>query len=144
VLGSDAGADVSADRNLGRSSKTIRCDQVLPVHAGRVGADAAGDSVPLLPSSLSYECLHIWTARSLYDRTADLYRLRTVCRDAAFPQLLLCVCDQSADVPLPHLAAGCARRGAHGWIGNSGGRPAEDGDLRFHPLLASLLSECAD
>src|SRR5579864_8798958 len=52
ALGSDAGADVPADRHLGRAAKTLRSDQILPVHAGWIGADAAGDSVPILPSSL--------------------------------------------------------------------------------------------
>ena len=41
VLGSDAGADVLPDRRLGRPAAALRGDQVLPVHAGGVGADAA-------------------------------------------------------------------------------------------------------
>src|ERR1700740_1030334 len=52
LLGSDAGADVPADRHLGRAAQTLRRDQILPVHAGWLGADVAGDSVPVLPPSL--------------------------------------------------------------------------------------------
>ena len=45
--------------------------------------------------------------------------------------------DQGADVPVPHLAAGCSRRGAHGGLGDPGGRFAEDGDVRLSSLLAA-------
>ena len=43
LLGSDAAADVLPDRHLGRAAQGVRGDQVLPLHAGRLGADAAGD-----------------------------------------------------------------------------------------------------
>ena len=49
-LGSDAGADVPADRHLGRPAKALRGNQVLPVHAVWLGVDAPGHSVPILPS----------------------------------------------------------------------------------------------
>ena len=42
--------------------------------------------------------------------------------------------DQGADVPVPHLAARRAHRRADGRLGDPGGRPAEDGHLRVHPL----------
>ncbi len=48
---------------------------------------------------------------------------------------------QGADVPLPHLAAGCARRGAHRGLGDPGRRSAEDGDLRLHPFLPAVLPQ---
>ena len=41
LLGSHAGADVLPDRHLGRPAQALRRDQVLPLHAGRLGADAA-------------------------------------------------------------------------------------------------------
>ncbi len=41
VLGGDAGPDVLPDRDLGRRAPAVRGDQVLPVHAGRLGGDAA-------------------------------------------------------------------------------------------------------
>ena len=49
-LGSHAGADVPADRHLGRPAQALRRDQVFPVHPGRVGVDVAGHSFPVLPS----------------------------------------------------------------------------------------------
>jgi NADH:ubiquinone oxidoreductase subunit 4 (subunit M) len=44
------------------------------------------------------------------------------------------------DVPVPHLAARCARRGAHRGLGHPRRRPPEDGDLRVRPLLAAPVS----
>ena len=41
VLGGHAGADVLPDRDLGRHAAAVRRDQVLPLHAGRLGGDAA-------------------------------------------------------------------------------------------------------
>ncbi len=49
--------------------------------------------------------------------------------------------DQSAHVPVPHLAAGCARGGAHGGLRHPGQRAPEDGNLRIHPLLAAARPE---
>ena len=48
VLGSDAGADVLPDRRVGQRPPAVRGDQVLPVHPGGLGADAAGDSGAVL------------------------------------------------------------------------------------------------
>ena len=41
LLGSHAGADVLPDRHLGRPAEALRGHQVLPLHAGGLGADAA-------------------------------------------------------------------------------------------------------
>ena len=49
VLGGDAGPDVLPDRDLGRAAPALRGDQVLPVHARRLGGDAARDPGALLP-----------------------------------------------------------------------------------------------
>ena len=49
VLGGHAGPDVLPDRDLGRRAAALRGDQVLPVHARRLGGDAARHPRPLLP-----------------------------------------------------------------------------------------------
>ena len=50
------------------------------------------------------------------------------------PRLRDRVRDQGAAVPVPHLAARRARRGADARLGDPGRRAAEDGRLRPHPL----------
>src|SRR6266478_3727762 len=64
-LGSDAGADVSADRHLGRSAQTLCRYQVLSLHVVWLGTDAAWHPVPLLPSPHGYWRLHIQHSRAL-------------------------------------------------------------------------------
>ena len=61
-------------------------------------------------------------------------------RHLAVPGVLSRICHQGSDVPVPHLAAGCARGGADGGLRHSGGRSAEDGDVRIRALLAAVLS----
>ena len=56
------------------------------------------------------------------------------------PGLLHRVCHQGSHVPVPHLAPRCPRGGADGRFGDSGRRPAEDGDLRLHPASACPCS----
>ena len=48
VLGADAGPDVLHHRDLGRAAARLRGDQVLPLHDGRLAADAGGDPGRLL------------------------------------------------------------------------------------------------
>ena len=48
---------------------------------------------------------------------------------------------QGADVPVPYLAAGRARGSAHGRLRDSGGRSAEDGDVRLPALLAAAAAQ---
>ncbi len=48
VLGSDARPDVFPDRRVGQRPPALCGDQILPVYAGRIGADAAGDPGALL------------------------------------------------------------------------------------------------
>ena len=50
------------------------------------------------------------------------------------PGILRRICDQGSDVPVPHLAARCARRSAHGRFGHSGRRSAEDGNVRISAI----------
>ena len=54
--------------------------------------------------------------------------------------LLLRFRDQSADVPVPHLAARRAHRSPHGRQRHPRRRPAEDGHLRFPALLSPDVS----
>src|SRR2546422_391896 len=51
--------------------------------------------------------------------------------------VLLRLRHQGADVPVSHLAAGCAHRSSHGGLGHSGRRPAENGNVRLHPLFVA-------
>ena len=51
-------------------------------------------------------------------------------------------CDQSADVPVPHVASGCARRSADGRIRHPGGRSAENGHLRAAAFLPAPVPDC--
>ena len=48
---------------------------------------------------------------------------------------------QGPDVPVPHLAARRARGGAHRRAPSSWPRPAENGDLRLHPLLPAAAAQ---
>ena len=61
-------------------------------------------------------------------------------QSAAVLGVLLRVCHQGADVPVPHLAAGRAHRGAHGRFRHPGRRFVEDGHVRIHPLLAAAAA----
>ena len=49
--------------------------------------------------------------------------------------------DQGADVPVPHLAARRARRGADGGLDHPRCRPAEDGHLRLRALRLPILPD---
>ena len=71
VLGGHAGADVSADRHLGRTAQAVRGDQVLPVHLVRFGADAAGHHLPVLPSPHADRRVHVLAARAVRDGAED-------------------------------------------------------------------------
>ena len=56
------------------------------------------------------------------------------------PRLLRRLRHQGADVPVPHLVAGRPRRSSDRRLGDPGRRPPENGDLRFHPLLAAAAA----
>ncbi len=55
--------------------------------------------------------------------------------DLALARLLRLLRGEDADVAGAHLAAGRARRGADGRLGDPGGHSAEDGRLRLHPCV---------
>ena len=134
VLGGHAGPDVLPDRDLGRRAAALRGDQVLPVHAGRLGGDAARHPRPLLPREEDAGL-----------RGDGQLRLHGVDADGdpggpavlGLPGLLPGLRDQGADVPVPHLAPRRPRRGPHRGLRDPGRRPPEDGDLRLRPLLAA-------
>ena len=91
--------------------------------------------------------LHFQHSPQLYETAPqDLFRpgLRPHHCHAVVLRVLLRVRDQSADVSLPHLAARRARGSADRRLGHPGGRSAEDGNLRLHPLLAAIFSRRAD
>ena len=60
---------------------------------------------------------------------------------SAVPGILRGLCHQSADVPVPHLAARCPRGSADRWLRHSGWRSAEDGNLRFHPFCLPFFPD---
>ena len=73
---------------------------------------------------------------------AELMKLEPAARPAAVGLLGLLhrLRHQGADVPVPHLAARCARGGAHGRLRHPGRRAAENGHLRLHPLLPAAAA----
>ena len=133
VLGSHAGSDVLHHRSVGWAAQALCRHQVLPLHVGRLRPDAAGNPDALPQLHAARRQAHVRPHRAdeahafLAVANADLglHRLRHRFRH------------QGADVPVPHLVAGCARRGAHRGLGDPGGRFAEDGHVRLHPLLAA-------
>ena len=73
---------------------------------------------------------------------ADLMRAAALRHDAVVGLLgvLRRLRGEGADVPVPHLAARRAHRGAHGRVGGAGERPAEDGDVRIPALLPAAAA----
>ena len=61
-------------------------------------------------------------------------------QDLVVPGVCRGVCDQGAALPVPHVAARRARRGAHGRFGDPGRRAPENGHLRAHPLCVPAVS----
>ena len=71
----------------------------------------------------------------------DAARCRGTHADLVLPRVRPRVRDQGAAVPVPHLAAGRARRGADRRLGDPGGRAAEDGHLRAAALRVPAVPE---
>src|SRR5262245_21059626 len=138
VLGGHAPADVLFDRHLGRAAQGVRGHQVLPVHAGRIGADAVGADRALLqqrahlPGRWDAGQPHLrhpedGLCQQLRERAPDPgHELRA----AGLGGPLHRVRDQGADVPVPHLAPRRARGSADRDLGHPGRRAAQDGHLR--------------
>ncbi|KAF1854111.1 hypothetical protein Lal_00005330 [Lupinus albus] len=117
--------DVPDHRHLGRPAPRLRRLQVLPLHAARLGPDAAGDPGHVL--------------RGRHHRHPDHHRHPVPAQHAALAVagLLRLLRGEGADVAGPHLAAGCPRRGADRRVGDPGRRAAEDGRLRLPALQHS-------
>ena len=125
LLGRDARPDVLPDRHLGLRPAHLRGRQVHPLHGGRQRPHAAGHHRPGLAAQLDYRHrLQLRPAEAL--RPAHPAAVRVL----VLPGLHAGVRHQGAVVPVPHVAARRARRGADGRLGHPGWRAAEDGNLR--------------
>ena len=123
VLRGRADPDVPDHRHLGRPSQGLRSGQVFPLHAGRLGADAAGAD------------RHVGAGGHHRHRHADAHGVLPAYADLAVPGVLRLLRGEGADVAGAHLVAGRACGGADGRLGYPGGRAAEDGGLRVPALL---------
>ena len=122
--------DVLHDRSVGRAEPRVRVDQVLPVHAVRLGDDAALVPGPVLPVGGA----HLRHGRA---REPPRRRDRPQHAGAAVRRPLPRVRDQGPDVPVPHVAARRAHRGAHRRLRPAGGDPPEARRVRIHPHRAA-------
>jgi NADH-quinone oxidoreductase subunit M len=107
LLGSDADSDGAADRHVRPRAQSLCRGKVFHVHHDRLGVHAGGDSVALCarPAALTLSPFAMQIASG---------RCRTSGRGAvAVPRILRRLRRQSPAVPVPHLAAGRARRSAH-------------------------------
>ena len=135
LLGSDADSHGAADRHVRPRAQSVRSGEVLSVHHDRFDVHAGRDSVALREDS---EPSTSSSMQSCHPRWAGA---EFACRRAlALPRILHRFRRQGAAVPVPHLAAGRARRGAHRRLGAAGGRPAEDGHVRYAALQSRAVS----
>ena len=130
LLRDRAAPDVLHDRRVGRSEPRVRVDQVLPVHAVRLGDDAAVVPGAVLP----VEGAHLRHGRAL---AAARRGHRPQHAGAAVRRALPRLRDQGADVPVPHVAARRAHRGADRRFGAAGRDPPEARCVRVHPHRAA-------
>ena len=110
--------------DLGLRPAHLRGHQVHPVHDGGQRADAARDHLAGVSPPGRHRRPELRPRRSL---ALDVPRRRP---DVAVPGVRRRVRDQGAALPVPHVAARCARAGADGRLGHPGRRAAEDGHLR--------------
>ena len=113
----------------GGEQRQYAVDQVLPLHAVRLGADARQLPGAVLPKT--------GQRTQLLDR-ADLAAARRsgiahVDAAADLRRHVHGLRHQGADVPVPHLAARRPHPGAHGGLGDPGRRAAEARHLRLRP-----------
>ena len=139
LLGAGPRPDVPDHRDLGRQEPDLRDDQVRPVHARRVAADAGRD--PRHGVHLPGRDRHLdrGVRRPAAHRVRPDRRVRRAVRDPRLRRVLPRVRDQGPDVPVPHLAARRARRGADRGLGDPGRRAAQAGRLRVHPVRAAAV-----
>ncbi len=129
---------VLPDRHLGRAAAAKGVGDVLPLHPGRQPADAprrdraGGGALPVLAG----ECADVLDPRAVAGaRQPPVARVAAgrIVVEPAGPDLPAApgrVRDQGADVPVPHLAAAGARRGADRRLGRPGRRAPQGGQLR--------------
>ena len=123
--------DVPDHRHLGRHAAHPGELQVLLLYLHRLGADAARHHGDVLAGRHARHLASCWPSTSIR-RHAGL----------AVARLLRLVRGEDADVAVPSLAAGSARRGADRRLGDPGGDPAEVRRLRLHALLAADVPRC--
>ncbi len=123
----------------GGERRLYAVDQVRPLHAGRLAADAGGDPLPLRPATTT--ATGTWTLR--LRRSCSQLMLPRDGAAALLRRLRAGLLHQGAALPAAHLAARRARRGADGRLGDPGRRPAEVRHLRLPALRASRSSRCA-
>ncbi len=149
VLGSDAGPDVLHHRDLGRAAARLRGREVLPVHDGRLAADAGRDPGALLAAPAAVRRRELRpgarTRRTRRRRCSTPMRAARgrgrVVEDAAVALrgVRAGLRHQGADGAVPHLAARRAHRSADGGLGGARRRAAQDGHLRLRALRAAAL-----
>ena len=133
VLGRHADPDVFPHRDLGLRPARLRRDQVHALHDGGQRADARRHPRPRVPAQHRHRQLLVRPAQALHARH------RAADADVVLPGVHRRVRDQGAAVPVPHVAARCARAGADRRLGDPGRRAAEDGHLRPAALLVPAV-----
>ena len=90
--------------------------------------------------------VHVQHSGPVQDGAAHLprSRVRIDLRHPALSGILPGLRHQSADVPVPYLAARRSRGSAHRRLGHPGRRSAEDGNVRLRPLRAAILPGRSD
>ncbi len=148
VLGDHAGPDVLHHRDLGRAAARLRGGEVLPVHDGRLAADAGRGAGALLAapaavrrSDLRPRAPHAGRRPGAARHQRPARRSGDLVEDAAVALrgVRARLRHQGADGAVPHLAARRAHRGADGGLGDPRRRAAEDGHLRLRALRAAAL-----
>ncbi len=107
--------------------------EVLPLHDVRLTAHAGGHTLSLLQVPRA-DRRPLVRLRGPAARAADVRRAVLAVR-----RVRSCLRHQGPAVPVPHLAARCARGGTHARFRDSGRRSAETGRLRLSALPAAVL-----
>ena len=135
LLGAAARPDVLPHPGMGERAPRVRGDEVLHLHRGRVRRSCSrrrscsGSCTRATPASSrsTTACSRSGTGSS---GTTELL---------AVPRVHGRVRDQGAAVPVPHVAARRAHRGADRGLGRAGRRDHEDGRLRLRAVLVRAV-----
>ncbi|KAG0184175.1 hypothetical protein DFQ28_011653 [Apophysomyces sp. BC1034] len=130
VLRGDADPDVPDHRGLGRPEPRVRGVQVLPVHAGRLAADAGRVDLPVHAVAV-VRAVRMARAATRHDAAG-----------AAVRRILPRVRREGADVAGAYMVAGCARRGADRRLRRAGGDHAEARRVRLPAFLVADRAGC--